>query len=82
MRAAQTCRGIVPLLVRLDKERGQAGNRELRGSADRSMMKLRVAHLCEKFWNGLPVALKPKTLRSREAWCVPASVWAASSNRW
>src|SRR6202035_6022828 len=37
---------------------------------------LRVSLLCEKFWNALPARVKAKTLRSRDAWCVPAAVVA------
>ncbi len=68
--------GLAPLLVRLDQERGQAdntGNARLGGSQHDEM---RVALLCERFWNALPARVKAKTLRSRDAWCVPASVVA------
>ena len=36
----------------------------------------RVADLCEKFWNTLPARVKARTLRGRDAWCVPAAVVA------
>ncbi len=67
---------LAPLLVRLDQERGQAdntGNSRLGGSQHDEM---RVSVLCEKFWNALPARVKAKTLRSRDAWCVPATVVA------
>ena len=43
---------------------------------DRSTTNFACRCLCEKFWNSLPARVKAKTLRSRDAWCVPASVVA------
>ena len=66
--------GLAPLLVRLDQERGQTdntGNSRLGGSQHDEV---RVSALCETFWNSLPARVKGKTLRSRDAWCVPANV--------
>src|SRR5665213_3499065 len=66
--------GIGPLLVRLDKERGQADNTGTARFGGSQHDELRVAHLCEKFWNSQPERVKATALRSRDAWCVPASV--------
>jgi hypothetical protein len=67
---------LLPLLVRLDQERGQADNTGTSRFGGTQHDEMRVALLCEKFWNGLPTRVKAKTLRSRDAWCVPAAVVA------
>src|ERR1700674_3398008 len=67
---------LLPLLVRLDQERGQADNTGTSQFGGSQHDELRVSLLCEKFWNALPARVKAKTLRSRDAWCVPAAVVA------
>ncbi len=67
---------LLPLLVRLDQERGQADNTGTSQFGGSQHDELRVSLLCEKFWNALPARVKAKTLRSRDAWCVPATVVA------
>jgi hypothetical protein len=67
---------LVPLLVQLDRERGQADNTGINRFGGSQHDELRVSVLCEKFWNALPAREKAKTLRSRDAWCVPATVVA------
>ncbi len=67
---------LVPLLVQLDRERGQADNTGTSRFGGSQHDELRVSILCEKFWNALPARVKAKTLRSRDAWCVPATVVA------
>src|SRR3984957_2690513 len=69
-----TLPAIGPLLVRLDKERGQADNSGTTRFGGSQHDELRVAQLCEKFWNSQPAQVKAAALRSRDAWCVPASV--------
>ncbi|MBZ5644279.1 MAG: PilZ domain-containing protein [Acidobacteriia bacterium] len=66
--------GIAPLLVRLDQDRSEAaaGPHERFGGIQHD--ELRVALLCEKFWNNVPARLKAKNLRGRDAWCIPANV--------
>lgn len=71
-----TPQGLAPLLVRLDQERGQAGNSGAARFGGSQHDELRVAVLCEKFWNAQPARVKGKTLRSHDAWCVPATVVA------
>jgi hypothetical protein len=71
-----TLPAIGPLLVRLDKERGHADNTGTTRFGGSQHDELRVAHLCEKFWNSQPDRVKATALRSRDAWCVPASVVA------
>jgi PilZ domain len=71
-----TPEGLVPLLVRLDQERGQADNTGTSRFGGSQHDELRVSVLCEKFWNAQPARVKAKTLRSRDAWCVPATVVA------
>jgi hypothetical protein len=66
---------IVRLLVRLDQERGQRDKIENRFGGSQHD-ELRVSLLCEKFWNAQPARVKTKTLRSRDAWCLPAAVVA------
>jgi hypothetical protein len=66
--------GLAPLLVRLDQERGQADNTGSSRLGGSQHDEVRVSALCEKFWNSLPARVKGKTLRSRDAWCVPANV--------
>src|SRR5579863_1414245 len=67
---------LIPLFVLLDRERGQADNTGTSRFGGSQHDELRVSILCEKFWNALPARLKAKTLRSRDAWCVPATVLA------
>jgi hypothetical protein len=67
---------IVPLLIRLDQERGQADNTGTSRFGGSQHDELRVSLLCEKFWNALPARMKAKALRSPDAWCVPAAVVA------
>jgi len=67
---------LIPLLVRLDQERGQADHTGTSRFGGSQYDELRVSVLCEKFWNALPARAKGKTLRSRDAWCVPATVVA------
>jgi hypothetical protein len=67
---------IVPLLVRLDRERGQADNTGKNRFGGTQHDEVRVATLCERFWNALPARVKAKTLRSQDAWCVPSAVLA------
>ncbi|HLJ24639.1 MAG TPA: HEAT repeat domain-containing protein [Candidatus Acidoferrales bacterium] len=67
---------LVPLLVRLDRERGQpdnTGNSRFGGSQHDEV---RVSNLCEKFWNAQPARVKAKTLRGENSWCVPPAVVA------
>src|SRR6202521_5842408 len=71
-----TPQGLVPLLVRLDQERGQADNTGTSRFGGSQHDEMRVSVLCEKFWNAQPARVKAKTLRSRDAWCVPATVVA------
>jgi hypothetical protein len=68
--------GLVPLLVLLDQERSQAGNLGATRFGGTQHDELRVSVLCEKFWNAQPARVKGKTLRSHDAWCVPATVVA------
>jgi len=68
--------GLLPLLVRLDQERGQADNTGASRFGGSQHDELRVSVLCEKFWNAQPARVKGKTLRSHDAWCVPATVVA------
>lgn len=67
---------LAPLLVRLDQERGQTDNTGTARFGGTQHDELRVSRLCEKFWNALPARMIGKTLRSRDAWCVPSSVLA------
>ena len=67
---------LVPLLVLLDRERGQTDNTGTSRFGGSQHDELRVSIQCEKFWNALPARVKAKTLRSRDAWCVPATVVA------
>lgn len=66
--------GLLPLLVRLDRERGQADNSGATRFGGSQHDELRVSVLCEKFWNAQPARVKGKILRSHDAWCVPANV--------
>jgi len=65
---------IVPLLVRLDRERGQADNTGKNRFGGTQHDEVRVSVLCEKFWNSLPARVKGKILRSPDSWCVPSAV--------
>ncbi len=67
---------VLPLLVRLDQERDWANNSGNKGYGGSQHDEIRVAGLCEKFWNALPARVKARTLRSPDAWCVPAPVVA------
>jgi HEAT repeat protein len=67
---------VVPLLIRLDHERGHSDNTGTNRFSGSQHDENRVSLLCEKFWNGQPARLKGKTLRSSDAWCVPATVVA------
>jgi hypothetical protein len=67
---------LVPLLIQLDKERGQADSTGINRFGGSQHDEHRVSSLCEKFWSALPARVKAKTLRSRDAWCVPATVVA------
>ena len=68
--------GLTPLLARLDEERGQAGNSGTNRFGGTQHDEVRVAMLCERFWNAQPARVKAHTLRSGDAWCVPTSVVA------
>jgi len=68
--------GIVPLLIHLDQERGQADNTGTTRFGGSQHDELRVSLLREKFWSALPARVKAIALRSQNAWCVPASVVA------
>jgi hypothetical protein len=65
---------IVPLLVRLDRERGQADNTGKNRFGGTQHDEVRVSLLCEKFWNSLPARAIAKILRSPDSWCVPSAV--------
>jgi hypothetical protein len=67
---------LAPMLIQLDRERGQADSAGINRFGGSQHDELRVSILCEKFWNALPARVKGKTLRSRDAWCVPATVVA------
>jgi hypothetical protein len=67
---------LVPLLIQLDKERGQADSTGINRFGGSQYDEHRVSSLSEKFWSALPARVKAKTLRSRDAWCVPATVVA------
>jgi hypothetical protein len=67
---------VLPLLVRLDQERGQVDNTGTSRFGGTQHDEMRVSLLCEKFWNAQPARVKAKALRSRDAWCVPAAVVA------
>ena len=70
-----TAPGLASLMVRLDRERNEAAAVNVRfGGVPHDEM--RVIALCERFWNQLPARVKAKTLRSSDAWCVPATVVA------
>ncbi len=66
--------GIAPLLVRLDQDRSEAAVSPHERFGGIQHDELRVAQLCEKFWNKVPARVKAKTLRGRDAWCIPATV--------
>jgi hypothetical protein len=67
---------VTPLLIRLDRERGQNDNTGTNRFGGSQHDEMRVSILCEKFWNNLPARVRGATLRGREAWCVPAAVLA------
>src|SRR5580704_5644550 len=68
--------GLAPLLVRLEEERGQPGNTRPGRFGGTQHDEVRVSVLSERFWNSLPARMKGATLRSKDAWCVPAAVVA------
>jgi hypothetical protein len=68
--------GLTPLLVRLDQERSEAAVSDNARFGGAQYDEMRVAVLCDKFWNTLPAREKGKILRSHESWCVPAAVLA------
>jgi hypothetical protein len=67
---------VVPLLIRLDRERGLNDNTGTNRFGGSQHDEVRVSVLCEKFWNGLPARVKGAALRSSDAWCVPPAVLA------
>jgi hypothetical protein len=67
---------LTPLLVRVDRERGQIDNTGTNRFGGSQYDEIRVSVLCEKFWNALPNRTKAKTLRGPDAWCVPSAVLA------
>jgi hypothetical protein len=71
-----TAPGLVPLLVRLDEERGQPDNTGTTRFGGSQHDELRVSVLRERFWSSLPARVKAIALRSQNAWCVPATVVA------
>ncbi len=74
--------GIAPLLVRLDRERCEAATTVNVRFGSVQHDELRVAALCERFWNKLPARVTAKILRGsgtdsntgNDAWCVPPGV--------
>jgi hypothetical protein len=68
--------GLTPLLIRLDQERSEAAVSSSARFGGAQYDEMRVAVLCDKFWNTLPARVKGKILRSRDSWCVPAGVLA------
>ena len=68
---------ILPLLARLDRDRSEAATSPQERFSGSQHDETRVAAMCEKFWNKIPARVKAKLLRSRDAWCVPASVIAS-----
>ncbi len=67
---------LTRLLVQLDQVRNEVLNAGTIRFGSVQHDETRVAALCERFWNTLPAREKAKTLRSRDAWCVPAAVVA------
>ena len=65
--------GLTPLLIRLDRERNEAAASSGPRFGGAQYDEMRVAVLCDKFWNALPARVKGKILRSHDSWCVPAS---------
>jgi hypothetical protein len=68
--------GLAPLMIRLDRERSEAATGANVRFGGIQHNETRVANLCERFWNQVPARVKAKTLRSRDAWAVPAVVVA------
>jgi hypothetical protein len=68
--------GLVPLLIRLDQERREASIGDNRRFGGAQYSEMRVAELCDKFWNTLPARVKAKIVRSSDVWSVPAAVVA------
>ncbi|HWF37001.1 MAG TPA: PilZ domain-containing protein [Candidatus Acidoferrales bacterium] len=68
--------GLSPLLVRLDQERNEAAVSASARFGGAQYNEVRVAVLCDKFWNTLPVRVKGRILRSHDAWCAPPAVVA------
>ncbi len=67
---------ITGVLARLERERGEEVNNDGSRLASAPHIEIRVAALCETFWNALPARIKAKTLRSHDAWCVPPAAVA------
>ena len=67
---------VMPLLIRLDRERCEASNNGNAQSWKAQHDEQRVAGLCEKFWLSLPARTKAKALRSNHCWSVPSAVIA------
>lgn len=67
---------LAPLMIRLDRERSEAATGANVRFGGIQHNETRVANLCERFWNEVPARVKAKTLRSRDAWAVPAVVVA------
>jgi hypothetical protein len=63
-------------MIRLDQERNEAANGAKVRFGGTQHNETRVAVLCERFWNRVPARVKAKTLRSHDAWAVPAVVVA------
>jgi hypothetical protein len=78
--------GLAALMVRLDRERSEAVTAVNVRFGGAQHDEMRVAALCERFWNKLPARVTAKILRggnggiggsaANDAWCVPASVVA------
>ena len=67
---------LLPLLMRLDRERGQASSNAGASFSGSQHDEVRVSMLCERFWNALPARVTAKILRGAHAWCVPPPVVA------
>ncbi len=65
---------IAPLLVRIDQKRSEVTTGGHENFAGSHYDEKRAAAMCEKFWTKLPARLKARTLRGKDAWCVPATV--------
>ena len=67
---------LLPLFVRLDRERGQAGLNAGASFGGSQHDEVRVSMLCERFWNALPARVTAKIVHGADAWCVPPPVVA------